>query len=152
MSRIAFAIDIDAPAEQVFAAVVDWRGQDRWIPATTVRVTNQAGIAVGGEIVAVTGVGLFSIVDTMVITRWDIPERVDVRHVGNIIKGIGIMRVIPISPERARFLWAEDIDVPFGLLGRSGWAVLKPGYAALIRRSLRKFAGLVESGELGTKL
>ena len=152
MTRIAFAVDIDAPAERVFAAVVDWRGQDRWIPATTVRVVGQAGIAVGGEIAAVTGHGRFSFLDTMTITRWDIPERVDVLHTGRVIRGVGIMRVIPLDSSRARFIWAEDLELPFGFVGSMGWQVIKPVFAVGMRSALRKFAGLVESSELGTPM
>ncbi len=32
MTRVVYSVDIAAPAQQVFNAVVDWRGQDRWIP------------------------------------------------------------------------------------------------------------------------
>ena len=37
MTRVVYSVDIAAPAQEVFNAVVDWRGQDRWVPLTTVR-------------------------------------------------------------------------------------------------------------------
>ena len=143
-------MEINAPAERVFAAAVDWRGQDRWIPATTVRTGKQAGIAIGGEIMAVTGRGPLSVLDTMTITRWDVPERVDVRHTGTVIRGTGTMRVVPLGPEQSRFYWAEDFVIPLGTAGKLGWALLKPAFAVGMRAALRRFARLVESGELGT--
>jgi len=152
VTKIVFAVDIDAPAQRVFNAVVDWRGQDLWIPFTTVRPGKQAGIAVGGEIAAVTGIGPLAVLDTMTITRWEIPTRVDVLHTGRIVRGIGIMRVEQLSDQKSRFYWAEDLDLPLGVLGQVGWLAIKPAFALGMRASLKKFAELVESGELGTKI
>ncbi len=152
MTTITFSVDVDAPAQRVFNAVVDWRGQDLWIPATTVRPGKQGGIAVGGEISAVTGFGPISFLDTMTSTRWDDPVRVDVLHTGRVVRGIGIMRVQELGPDRSRFYWAEDLDLPLGVLGQVGWLVIKPAFALGMKVSLRKFASLVESGELGTRV
>ncbi len=152
MSTLVLSIEIDAPAEQVFDALVDWRGQDLWMPATTVRATHQAGIAVGGEIVAITGWGPLSVMDSMTITRWDVGERVDVEHTGSVIRGTATMQVQALSDTRTRFTWTEDLDLPLGIAGRAGWIAAKPAIALRLRFALRKFAKLVETGVLGVKV
>ena len=111
MTRVVYAVDIKAPAEQVFAAVVDWRGQDRWIPLTTVRPGRQAGIAVGGEIAAWhrDRSDWFSRHDDD--HRWDVPTRVDVVHTGSVGEGhrhhdgeaSGLTSRASIGPKSSRF-------------------------------------------------
>lgn len=152
MSRIVLAIDIDAPAARVFDAVVDWRGQDQWIPFTTVRAGKQAGIAVGGEIAAYTGLGGLGFLDTMTITRWDVPRRVDVLHTGMIVRGIGIMAVRPIDENSSRFYWAEDLEIPGGVVGALGWHLVKPAFRFGVAQSLKSFKKLVEAGQLGVEV
>ena len=111
MTRVVYSVDIAAPAQEVFNAVVDWRGQDRWVPLTIVRAGRQAGIAVGGEIA-----------------------------------------VRPLDAENSRFYWAEDLDVPLGIVGQIGWQLVKPAFAFGIKAALKRFANLVEKGELGHRL
>lgn len=149
MTRVIYSVDVEASAEQVFAAVVQWSGQDSWIPFTTVRAGRNAGVGVGGEIAAYTGIGPIGFLDTMVITRWEVPRRVDVLHTGNFVKGIGIMTVRPLGPKRARFYWAEDLEIPLGALGQIGWQLVKPAFAVGMKAALGRFAHLVEQGELG---
>jgi hypothetical protein len=151
MTRVVYSVDIAAPAQQVFNAVVDWRGQDRWIPLTTVRAGRQAGIAVGGEIAAYTGIGPIGFLDTMTITRWDVPHRVDVLHTGNVVKGIGIMTVRSLDAQHSRFYWAEELEVPLGIVGQIGWQLIKPGFGIGMKAALKRFANLVEQGELGLR-
>lgn len=152
MTRIVYAVDIAAPANVVFDAVVDWRGQDRWIPLTTVRAGRNAGIAVGGEVAAYTGIGALGFLDTMTITRWDVPHRVDVLHTGSVVKGIGIMTVRSIGPNQSRFYWAEDLEIPLGMVGKIGWALIKPAFGVGMQAALKRFGELIEAGELGRPL
>ncbi|MFA7266247.1 MAG: SRPBCC family protein [Candidatus Nanopelagicales bacterium] len=145
MTRVIYAIDIAAPAQAVFDAITDWPSQDQWIPLTTVRGGRNGGVGVGGEVAAYTGIGGFGFLDTMTITRWDSPYRVDVLHTGNVVRGIGIMAVKPLGPHRARFYWAEDLDVPFGIVGQIGWGLLKPAFGVGMNAALGRFASLVEA-------
>lgn len=145
MTRVIYAVDIDAPAQAVFDAITDWPSQDRWIPFTTVRGGRNGGVGVGGEVAAYTGIGGFGFLDTMTITRWDSPHRVDVLHTGNVVRGIGIMAVRSLGPNRARFYWAEDLEVPLGTIGQLGWALVKPAFGFGMSAALRRFARLVEA-------
>lgn len=149
MTKVIYAIDVAAPASRVFDAVVDWSGQDRWIPLTRVRSGRQLGVGVGGELAAYTGIGPVGFLDTMTITRWDVPARVDVLHTGSVVKGIGIMTVRRLDDKNTRFYWAEDLEIPLGVAGRIGWQLVKPAFGVGMKLALRRFARLIETGELG---
>jgi hypothetical protein len=84
----------------------------------------------------------------MTITRWEPPYRVDVLHTGALVRGTGTMEVLALPDGRSRFVWSEGLVPPLGALGRVGWPVVKPAFAAGVRKSLRVFAALVESGTL----
>ena len=145
MARAAYSITIDASAEQVFEAVVDWRRQSDWIPLTTVRPGFRDGVGVGGELSAFTGIGQIGFLDTMTITRWQPPFRVDVVHTGEVVRGTATMAVRPLSATTARFYWLEDLALPLGAVGVAGWWLSKPILDVPMRRSLKQFRDLVES-------
>ena len=150
MAHLALDIAIAASADQVFAAVVDWPAQSQWMLGTRVWVPAGAtGVGVGGRIEAFTGLGALGFLDTMEITRWDAPHRVDVLHTGRIVKGTGVMLVEAQGTNRALFRWAEDLELPLGALGRVGWVLVRPAFRYGVLRSLRAFAALVEAGKLG---
>ena len=104
--------------------------------------------SVGSEISAFTGLGPAGFLDTMTITRWDAPYRVDVLHTGKVVRGTGIMEVVALPGGRSRFIWSEDLDLPLGWLGQLGWPLARPAFLIGVRRSLLAFGRLVESGVL----
>ena len=148
-AHIAVDVVVDAPPEAVWAAVTDWARQSEWMLGTTVRSTDQDGVGVGGGIEAFTGVGRVGFLDTMVITEWDPPRRCVVEHTGHVVKGLGIFEVVALPEGRSRFVWAEELDVPLGILGKVGWPLVKPGFAWGVRRSLNKLARDVEAEHAG---
>lgn len=145
---------VDAPAEAVFAAFTQWAEQGRWMVGTAVEVTEGDGRSVGSVLAAFTGLGAggrgprIGFLDTMVITRWEAPLRVDVLHTGAVVRGTGTMEVVRLPGGRSRFIWSEDLDLPLGALGRLGWPFARPAFLAGVRRSLEAFGRLVERGEL----
>lgn len=147
--HLALDVVINADAHTVFAAVVDWPSQGEWMLGTRVEAVQGLGHEVGAELAAFTGVGRFGFLDTMTITRWDPPHRVDVLHTGSVVKGTGTMEVIELPDGRSRFVWSEDLELPLGALGRIGWPVAKLPFVLGVQRSLEKFAALVEAGSLG---
>lgn len=147
-TRLRLDVIVNAPPEAVFAAMVDWPGQAEWMLGTTVRVTAGSGTAVGDELEAVTGVRGVGVVDTMTITAWDAPRRVDVVHTGRVVRGTGTFEVVALPGGRARMVWTEDLELPLGRVGRLGWPVIRPAFAAGVQRSLRAFARMVEEGVL----
>lgn len=147
---LELTVPVQAPAEQVFAGATDWDGQTDWMLGTVVEATDQQGEGVGGGISAFTGVrtpfGRLGFLDTMVITRWDPPRRCDVLHTGRVVRGTGVFSVVPRGPQEADFVWREDLELPLGALGRIGWVLVKPAFAAGVKLSLKRFARWVEAG------
>ncbi len=147
-AHVALDVVIDAPVERVFTAFSQWSEQGRWMLGTRVEVRVGDGASVGSELAAWTGTGPAGFWDTMVITRWDPPYRVDVTHTGAVVKGTGTMDVVALPGGRSRFVWSEDLDLPLGLVGRAGWPIARPAFLLGVRRSLEAFGRLVEQGTL----
>lgn len=145
-NHLALDVVVRAPVEAAFDGLTDWNGQSLWMLGTRVRVTKGDGRSVGSEIEAITGVGRAGIVDTMTITLWDPPHRVDVIHTGHVVRGTGTMEVLQLPHGMSRVVWSEDLDVPLGFVGRAAWPIVRPGFVAGVRRSLRAYAGMVEQG------
>jgi hypothetical protein len=84
------------------------------------------------------------VLDSMLITAWEHPRRVDVRHTGRVVRGTGTFEVRPRSGGGSTFVWTEGLDLPLGVLGRVGWPLVRPVMAAGVRVSLRRFAEFAE--------
>ena len=136
-------VAVAAPPEAVFAAVADFQAQSEWVVLT--RVTADGGPPrVGERLVAETKVGGVGFSDPMEVTSFQPPHRIDVRHLGRVVRGTGTFLVEP-APGGAWFVWVEDVDLPLGRVGRLGFVVVGPAFRLLLRRSLRRFARRVES-------
>jgi hypothetical protein len=128
----------------VWAALTDWVRQGEWMLATDVETVGGPAQEVGGRLAARTGVPLpggrrLGVLDTMLITRWEPPRRVDVRHTGRVVRGSGVFEVRPRG-DASTFVWTEVLDLPLGALGRAGWPLVRPAMRAGVRLSLRRFA------------
>lgn len=146
MKHLRLSVSIDAPAEEVFRGFTDWPAQGEWMLGTAVHTVDGPATGVGGELAAWSGVGPIGFWDTMVITEWDAPNRVVVRHTGRVVRGDGIMEVVPTLGGGSVFWWGELLELPLGAVGRMGWPLVRPGFAAGVRLSLDRFARLVERG------
>lgn len=147
-AHVELDVIIDAPVDTVFAAFSQWEEQGRWMLGTRVEVREGDGRSVGSQLAAWSGAGPVGFWDTMTITRWEPPYRVDVDHTGSVVRGTGTMEVIALPGGRSRFVWSEDLELPLGALGRAGWPVARPAFLAGVRRSLQQFGRVVEAGEL----
>jgi len=146
--HLSLDVVVNAPVEAVFDAFTQWAQQGEWMLGTRVEVRVGDGHSQDSQIAGWTGLGPVGFWDTMIITRWEPPYRVDVLHTGAIVKGTGTMEVLALPEGRSRFVWSEGLDLPLGVLGRIGWPLVKPAFVAGVRRSLKKFARLVETGTL----
>ena len=142
MPELTLHVDVEAPVEATWAAVVDWDRQGEWMLGTRVEAGEQGGRGVGGTLRAFTGVGRFGFWDSMVITGWEPPHRCEVRHTGRLVRGGGVFVVEPRG-SGSRFVWSEQLDLPFGAIGRAGWPLIRPLFAAGVRLSLGRFARFV---------
>ena len=146
IASLELTVDVDAPVEQTWAGATDWARQGEWMLGTRVAGTAQDGVGVGGGIEAFTGVGRAGFVDTMEITVWDPPHRCHVLHTGRVVRGTGEFSVRERGVGRSTFVWREDLELPWGALGRAGWPIVRPVFAAGVQASLKKFARWVEAG------
>jgi len=133
-------VDVDAPPETVFAAATDWERQHEWMLGTTVRVCRGDGHSIGSEVQAVTGIAGIGVADRMQITVWDAPSRCEMRHLGRVVRGIGIFAVRPRGRDAATFEWTEQLELPLGKLGQWGWPLIRPLFSWGLRLSLDRFA------------
>jgi uncharacterized protein YndB with AHSA1/START domain len=150
MPELVLSVEVAAPAEQVWAALVDWEEQGEWMLLTDVVVQDGDGQVpgaqgVGGRIFARTGVPLpggrrLGVPDTILITAWEPPHRVDIRHLGKVVRGTGTFEVVPRGGSASTFVWTEQLDLPLGRLGQLGWPLVRPVMAAGVRLSLKRFA------------
>lgn len=139
MAELTLHVDVDASVERTWAAVVDWDRQGEWMLGTRVEAGRFDGRDVGGTLRAWTGLGPVGFWDSMTITGWDPPHRCDVRHEGRVVRGTATFAVEE-RPGGSRFVWSEQLDLPLGALGRAGWPLVRPAFAAGVRHSLNRFA------------
>lgn len=126
---------VAAPPEQVFALVTDWPRHREWMVLTSAR-------QVGDRVEAFTGVGPLGFLDVMTISRWEPPHVVEMRHVGRLVRGDGVIRVQPYEGG-SRVIWAERLHPPLGPVGRLLWPLARPVVNALARLSLHRLARLL---------
>ena len=125
MAHVHFEVhhEFDAPPRQVWDELVDWKGHEAWIPATTVTVGDGDPTAVGHEFVARTGVGPLALDDRMRVERCDWDEATSsgdcrVEKIGPVLEGHAGFTVEP-STSGARsgsgtsMNWVEDVTVPY---------------------------------------
>lgn len=145
---VRLGVIVSAPVDTVFAAFTQWSAHGDWKFGTRVEIRSGDGRSVGSELAAWTGAGPVGFWDTMTITRWEPPYRVDVVHTGRFVRGTGTMEVLALPGDRSRFVWSEELDLPLGTVGRIGWPVARAVFLAGVDRSLEAFGHLVESGAL----
>lgn len=154
-TRLVAGTEVDAGLERVWAVLVDWPGQSRWIPLTTVTVQSAHDAGLGVRVVALSGFGLgrraVGLLDRFVVTGWSPPEggsaELEVLHLGPWFTGEGVFHLSDAGG-RTRVSCTELITVPGGPLAdplvRLALPLLRWGF----QQSLRRLAGLVESGRV----
>jgi hypothetical protein len=146
-AELTVGVDVSAPQQRVWDALVDWPRQGEWMPATAVRVVAGGGQGVGGRIAAWTGVGPVRVLDRMTITEWQPPRRCAVEHTGRVIRGAAWFDVLDLGEGRSRVVWTERLTAPFGLPDAVARLVLRPATGLVIRVGLRRLARRLEGGE-----
>ncbi len=153
--RLEVSRALRASPERVWDELVDWPGQDRWIPLTRVRVVGDRSVGLGARVSALSGFRLgpvpVGLLDRFVVTGWtppgsgpeDPPGELAVLHLGPYFTGEGSFKVLP-DPVGARLACTEVFSVPGGApvaaLLRLALPVMRRGFAA----SLDTFADIVE--------
>jgi hypothetical protein len=149
--RLEVSAEIDAPITAVWDALVDWTGQSRWIPLTTIRVTTDRQVGLGVRAEALSGVRLgripLGLLDRFIVTGWSAPAgdaaELEILHLGPYFTGEGVFRLTG-HDGKTMVLCTEVFDLPGGRLvewlGRLALPALRAGFAS----SLRTLAAIAE--------
>ena len=147
--RVEASVELTVDPATAFASMVDLPSQERWIIATSLYpIDGSISIPhVGSRMAAFTGIGSVGFLDTMVVSVYDPPWRWITQHEGQLVRGVGIFEV-QATPGGSRVTWAEELDLPFGVIGRLGWRLIRPLARIGLQASLRRMAKQVANGTL----
>ena len=150
--RVRAQVSVPVEPSAAFRALVDLPSQSVWMLGT--RLYELAGPVrspeVGARLAALTGVGGLGFLDTLEVTGYSAAEgRWTVRHTGGFVRGTGEFAVTAgPRPQTCTVSWVEEVDPPFGLLGRLGWPVAAPVVRWGLEVSLRRLAAGLTGGRL----
>jgi hypothetical protein len=149
VARITVSTVIDAPPDEVWAAVEDVGSHVAWMEdAVAITFTSERTSGVGTEFDCDTKVGPFRLTDHMRITEWTPAEAMGVRHVG-LVTGEGVFRLEPLDGDRTRFVWSEELVFPWWMGGPVGSFLAKPVFGHIWRTNLRNLTELVDARPVG---
>jgi hypothetical protein len=152
-TRLDAGTEIDADLERVWEVLVDWQGQERWIPLTTLRVLSEHEEGLGVRVAALSGFWLgrlpVGLLDNFVVTGWSPPRageaELEILHLGPYFTGEGVFHLRD-QGGRTRVTCTELITVPGGPLTNALVRLLLPLMRLGFGRSLGQLAGLTEGG------
>ena len=151
-TRLEVGTVVDAGLERLWAELVDWHGQARWIPLTTLRVLSPHDAGLGVRIAALSGFWLgrlpVGLLDNFVVTGWSPPRdgeaELEVLHLGPYFTGEGVFRLRG-DAVRTEVRAVEVFTVPGGRLtnrlARLALPVMRLGFG----QSLRQLAAVAET-------
>ena len=156
--RLEVATHIRAPVTRVWDELVDWSGQSRWIPFTTVRISSAHDAGLGVRAAALSGFWLgrlpVGLLDRFVVTSWtppppagdggEVSAELEVLHLGPYFTGVGVF-ALHGDGAGTRVSCVEVFDLPGGRLLDSLGRLLLPVLRRGFRLSLRRFAAVCAS-------
>ena len=143
MTSIRVEETIAAPPEAVWAAIEDISSHVCWMEdAVAIRFVSVTTSGVGAAFDCDTKVGPFRLTDRMVVTEWDPPNALGIRHTG-VVTGTGRFVLVPVASGTS-FAWEEDLVFPAWMGGGLGAAAAAPLLRRVWRRNLGNLKLLVE--------
>ena len=135
---------IDAPQQDVWAALADLGSHDRWMrdAESIVFVTDQTS-GVGTRMQVKTVVGPLRTVDEMEVVGWVEGESISVVHQG-LITGRGVLAATA-DGDRTEVTWEEELTFPWYLGGAITAWLAKPVLGSIWRGNLRRLEETVSS-------
>jgi hypothetical protein len=168
MVRISRSVDVQAPPQRVWAALVDWARHGEWVPLTSVRLLTPSD-AEGARFVARTALpgwlGRIGFDDVMEVLHLSPPERdrpgyCEVVKQGRVLLGRAWFEVralfdgvaspdgVPARPA-SRVTWTEDIELAPPRLTRPLAPLISSISGLGLQRALAAMARDVEGGPPG---
>lgn len=139
MAKIQVSINLPQPPEVVWADVERLETHVEWMAdAESIEFEGEKRRGVGTTMRVLTKVGPLQTVDVIQVTGWDPPRSIAVRHEG-LVTGEGEFTLKP-APTGTRFLWSEELTMPWYFGGALGGFVAKPVLGWVWRRNLQRLA------------
>lgn len=137
--HITVDVEIDAPLAEVWDDVADMASHAEWMAdAESISFAGSRRSGVGTVLIVPTRVGPFTTEDWIIVTEWEERRRIGVVHVG-IVSGVGAFTLEAVG-DATRFMWEEDLRLPWHLGGPVGAIVARPIVAAIWKGNLRRLA------------
>jgi len=145
MGELQAEISTDVSPDRLWHVATDWPNQGQWIPFTRAYAVGSGPTGAGSRVAAWTGIGPVGFLDKMIIEVWEPPRRLELRHVGKIVRGSAGFVIEALDHRGSRIVWWERIDMPLGRLGTLAWPIVRPVAGWALQRSLRKLAGVASA-------
>jgi len=150
--RLEVSAETNAPVQAVWDVLIDWTGQSRWIPLTTVRVITDHEVGVGVRAEALSGVRLgripLGLLDRFIVTGWSPPTadtaELEILHLGPYFTGDGVFRLIG-HDGLTTVSCTEVFSIPGGRPLEWPARLALPALRAGLARSLRALSALSEA-------
>jgi hypothetical protein len=150
-TRLEAGTEIGAGIDRVCEVLVDWLGQARWIPLTTLRVLSEHDEGLGVRIAALSGFWLgrvpVGLLDNFVVTAWSPPRdgeaELEILHLGPYFTGEGVFHLSG-DAGRTRVACTELVTVPGGPLPNALVGLTLPLMRVGFQQSLRQLAAVAE--------
>lgn len=140
------SVMVAASMERTWSEMIDWAGQARWIPMTTMTVRSDRHAGIGTRIHAFHGLRLgplpLGLIDNFVVTGWTAPKTIEVTHLGPYFTGIGLFELASRGENKTWFNVTEIFDLPLAPLLETGATLLNPVFRIGMQQSLDAFAAL----------
>jgi len=151
--RLETSAQIAAPLDRVWNELVDWPGQSRWIPFTTVKIETDHAAGLGVRATALSGYWLgrvpVGLLDRFVVTGWTPPgadarAELEVLHLGPYFTGEGVF-TLRSQDGVTTVTCVELFNLPLGTVTERVGRLLLPVLRTGFKISLRRFAAVCES-------
>ena len=145
MAAVRVSIVIDAPPDEVWAAIEDIPTHVEWMAdADEIRITSTQHRGVGTTFECDTRIGPVRLTDVMEITEWEPARAMGVRHSG-IVTGAGRFTLDAVEADRTEFTWDEELRFPWYLGGSVGAIAAQPVLRRVWRGNLERLRRRVEA-------
>jgi Polyketide cyclase / dehydrase and lipid transport len=150
--QLEVSAEIDAPVAAVWEVLIDWTGQSRWIPLTTVRVLTAHDVGLGVRAEALSGVWVgripFGLLDRFIVTGWSPPAHnaaeLEISHLGPYFTGKGVFRLTG-HDGKTSVRCVEVFSLPGARVTELVARVTLPALRAGFARSLHALGEIVEA-------
>jgi hypothetical protein len=110
--------------------------------AVAIRFTSASHSGLGAAFDCDTKIGPFRLTDRLVVTEWEPPRRLGIRHDG-VVTGVGRFVLTPVAGGTS-FTWEENLAFPTWMGGAIGGAAAVPLLRRVWHRNLHNLKTLVE--------